>query len=193
MRTVNKACSLIVLVAVFLAGGGCRSRTDRTAGPVLLTFGQITGIPTVISVSGAVSGSTGSGTPPGAIGTFTLQSVLKDPNGTIQGSLENVEVSSYQVVYVRKDSGTRVPPPLVAALTVEVPVGGTANISNLPVVRLDQLLSPPLGDLASSAHRDSETGTQVIVVDARITFFGHTLSGDSVSSSTADFTLEFVP
>jgi hypothetical protein len=115
------------------------------------------------------------------------------PRPAPSGSLENVEVSSYQVVYVRKDSGTRVPPPLVAALTVEVPAGGTSNISNLPLVRLDQLLSPPLGDLASSAHRDAETGTQGIVVDARITFFGHTLSGDSVASGTADFTLEFVP
>jgi hypothetical protein len=192
MRTVKKAFSLLVLVAVFLAAGSCRSRTDRTAGPVLLTFGNITLFPLTISVTAALNGRVTNGVPEGAIGTFTLQSVLKDPAGTVQGSLENVEITSYQVVYRRKDSGTRVPPALVAALTGEVPITGTLTINNLPVVRLDQLLSPPLSDLAATGH-DPETGTQVIVVEAQITFFGHTLSGDSVSSSTAAFTFEFLP
>jgi hypothetical protein len=191
MRTMSKVCSLFVLLAVAVAAFGCRSRTDRTAGPVVLTFGTITGVPTIISVGAAINFN-GSGTPPGSIGTFVLQNFLKDPNGTVQGGLENVELTSYQVVYKRRDSGTRVPPPLVAAVTFEVPPGGTATISNLPLVRLDQLQSPPLVDLAANG-RDSETGTAVIVVDALITFFGHTISGDSVASGTAGYTLEFVP
>ena len=191
MKKILNLAILAVLAAVVLVAASCRSRTDRSPGPVVLTFGAINGIPTVVSVGTAIAGTTS--TPPGvSIQSFTLQSVVKEPTPGITPAIEDVEVSSYQVVYRRRDSGTRVPPPLVAALGIEVPVNGTSVINNLPIVRLDQLLSPPLGDLASLGH-DSETGTTVIVLDAQITFFGHTLSGDAVSSGTASYTLEFIP
>lgn len=186
MKMVRPILSLAVLVAVLPVAAGCRSRTDRSAGPVVLTFGNITGIPTVVSVASA--DSAGGVT----IGTFTLLSVVKDPNATTNPAIEDVEVSSYQVTYKRRDTGTRLPPPLVAALTVEVPVNSTGVIMNLPIVRSDQLLSPPLSDLSNPGH-DTETGTTIIVVDAQITFFGQTLSGDKVQSGTAVFTLEFTP
>jgi hypothetical protein len=186
MKMVRQILSLALLVAVLLVAAGCRSRTDRTAGPVILTFGTITGIPTVVSVSAA--DSTGGV----SIGTFTLQSVVKDPNATTNPAIEDLEVTTYQVIYKRKDTGTRLPPPLVAALTVEVPVNAAGTINNLPILRSDQLLSPPLSDLAAFGH-DTETGTQIIVLDAQIIFFGQTLSGDKVQSGTADFTLEFTP
>jgi hypothetical protein len=186
LKMVRQTLSLAVLVAVLLVAGSCRSRTDKTAGPVVLTFGNITGIPTVVSVTAADTAASVT------IGTFTLQSFLKDPTVTASSPLEDLEVTSYQVIYKRKDTGTRVPPPLVAALTVEVPVNSTGTINNLPIVRLDQLLSPPLSDLVNFGH-DTETGTAVIVLDAQITFFGQTLSGDKVQSGTAVFTLEFTP
>jgi hypothetical protein len=188
MKPVNKlrkAVSLVVLVAILPVAGSCRSRTDKTAGPVVLTFGNITGVP---NATISVSGSLGSGV---IIGTFTLQSVLKEPNGT-PSTLEDVEITSYQVVYTRRDSGTRVPPALIASFPVEVPINGTGVINNLPVVRQDQLLSPPLGDLVNPGH-DTETGTAIIVLDAKVTFFGRTLSGDAIQSPTAIFTFEFVP
>jgi hypothetical protein len=186
LKMVRQTLSLAVLVAVLLVAGGCRSRTDKTAGPVVITFGTITGIPLGASVTAADTAGNVS------IGTFILQSVLKDPNAITTSPLEDVELTSYQVIYKRKDTGTRVPPPLVAALTLEVPVNGTGTINNLPIVRLDQLLSPPLSDLVNFGH-DTETGTAVIVLDAQITFFGQTLSGDKVQTSTASFTLEFTP
>ena len=96
------------------------------------------------------------------------------------------------MVYTRRDSGTRVPPALVASFPVEVPINGTGVINNLPVVRQDQLLSPPLGDLINPGH-DTETGTAIIVLDAKVTFFGRTISGDAIQSPTAVFTFEFVP
>jgi hypothetical protein len=184
LKMVRQILSLAVLSAVLLVAGSCRSRTDRTAGPVILTFGTITGIPTVVSVTMTAV--------PVSIGTFTLQSIVKDPGSTSTPGIEDLEVTSYQVIYKRKDTGTRVPPPLVAALTVEVPVNSTGVINNLPIARADQLLSVPLSDLANFG-KDRETGTQVIVVDAQITFFGQTLSGDKVQSGTASFTLEFTP
>jgi hypothetical protein len=185
----RKVLSLVVLFAFSLvAGGGCRSRTDRSAGTVVLTFGDITGIPTIVSV-GQTLGSGGAGQV--TITTFILQSVSKDPTGTT-GPLQDIEVSSYQVIYKRRDTGTRVPPPLVAGLTLEVPVDSTGTIGNLPIVRLDQLLNPPLSDL-SRFGVDQETGTAIIVLDAQITFFGRTLSGDQIASAPANFTIEFTP
>jgi hypothetical protein len=186
LKMVRQTLSLAVLSAVLLVAGSCRSRTDRTAGPVILTFGTITGIPTVVSVTAS---DTAGGV---SIGTFTLQSIVKDPTSTTNPAIEDLEVTTYQVIYKRKDTGTRVPPPLVAALTLEVPVNSTGVISNLPILRSDQLLSVPLSDLAKFGQ-DTETGTQVIVLDAQITFFGQTLSGDKVQSGTASFTLEFTP
>ena len=186
LKMVRQILSLAVLSAVLLVAGSCRSRTDRTAGPVILTFGTITNIPTVVSVTSAdAAGGV-------FIGNFTLQSIVKDPSTTTTAGIEDIEVSSYQVIYKRRDTGTRVPPPLVASLTVEVPVNSTGAITNLPIVRSDQLLSVPLSDLKNFGQ-DTETGTAVIVVDAQITFFGQTLSGDKVQSGTAVFTLEFTP
>jgi hypothetical protein len=183
---IRKASSLACLVALILIAGSCRSRTDRTAGGVVLTFGNITGIPSIVSV-----GTTAGGTGLVSIGTFNLLSVVKDPTG-VTSPLENVEITSYQVVYKRRDSGTRLPPTLVQAFALEVPVNGTGNITNLPILRLDQLLNPPLSDLAKFGH-DTETGTQVIVIDCEITFFGQTLSGDAIASPAAGVSLEFVP
>jgi len=188
LKMVRQTLSLAVLVAVVLAAGGCRSRTDRTAGPVVLTFGNITGFPvSPISVTATDQASTGV-----IITSFSLLSVVKDPTATTTSALEDVEITSYQVTYKRRDSGTRVPPPLVAGLALEVPINSTGTINNLPIARQDQLLSPPLSDLANFGH-DTETGTAVIVLDAQITFFGQTLSGDKIQSPTATFTLEFVP
>lgn len=186
LKMVKQILTLAALFTFLLAAGSCRSRTDRTAGPVILTFGTITNIPTVVSVSAS---DTAGGV---FIGTFTLQSIVKDPNATVTPGIEDLEVSSYQVIYKRKDTGTRVPPPLVASLEVEVPVNSTGVINNLPIVRLDQLLSVPLSDLKNFGQ-DTETGTAVIVLDAEVTFFGQTLSGDQVQSGTASFTLEFTP
>jgi hypothetical protein len=186
LNKLRKAVTLIVLVAILPVAGSCRSRTDKTAGPVVLTFGTFSGVPNgPISVTSSIGTSI-------VIGTFTLLSVVKDPTGGTPSALEDVEITSYQVIYRRRDSGTRVPPTLVGGLALEVPVNGTGVLNNLPIVRQDQLLSPPLSDLSKFGH-DTETGTTVIVLDAEFTFFGKTLSGDGVQSAPASFTFEFIP
>ena len=184
----HKVSSLVCLLAVALAaaaGGGCRSRTDRSSGPVVLTFGQIGPVPVVVSVSSSLSAGDVN------IPTFTLLSVVKDPTG-VTSNLEDVELNTYQVTYRRRDSGTRVPPSLVAAFSGDVPVGSSDAISNLPILRSPQLLNPPLSDLVNFGH-DTETGTAVIILDVQIQFFGNTLSGDAVASPVASYTIEFTP
>lgn len=184
----QKVSILVCLAAVALtavAAVGCRSRTDKSAGPVVLTFGMVGPVPVVVSVG--ASDAAGDVNIP----TFTLQSVVKDPTGTTS-TLEDVELTSYQVTYRRRDTGTRVPPPLVAAFTGDVPVNSTDAISNLPILRSPQLLNPPLSDLVNFGH-DTETGTAIIILDVQIQFFGNTLSGDSVASPVAAYTIEFTP
>jgi hypothetical protein len=184
----QKVSILVCLAAVAItavAAVGCRSRTDKSAGPVVLTFGMIGPVPVVVSVG--ASDSAGDVNIP----TFTLQSVVKDPTGTTS-NLEDVELTSYQVTYRRRDTGTRVPPPLVSAFAGDVPVNSTDAISNLPILRSPQLLNPPLSDLVNFGH-DTETGTAIIILDVQIQFFGNTLSGDSVASPVAAYTIEFTP
>jgi hypothetical protein len=175
--------SLVCLLAVLPLAAGCRSRTDQTAGPVVLTYGQIGPVPITVSVSAADSAG-------GVfIPTFTIASVLKDPSGT-PSPLEDVEITSYQVTYKRLDTGTRVPPPLNGSLAEEVPVNGTGAITNLPILLINQLMNPPLSDLVKYGY-DTQTGTAVIVLNVQIQFFGNTLSGDSVSSPVASYTMQF--
>jgi hypothetical protein len=181
----RKLLSLACLLVIVPLAASCRSRTDQTAGPVVLTFGQIGPVPTTVSVS--ASDSAGEV----AIPTFTIDSVLKDPNGTVS-NLETVEITSYQVTFKRLDTGTRVPPALVAAITQDVPANGVGTISNLPILLINQLNNPPLSDLAKFGF-DTETGTAVIVLNVQIQFFGNTLSGDKVQSPVASYTMQFTP
>ena len=73
-----------------------------------------------------------------------------------------------------------------------MPVNGETDFDNLPFMRTNQLLTPPLSDLASRGT-DPETGSQVIPVNVTLRFFGRTLSGDDIVSTPATFTIEVVP
>jgi hypothetical protein len=179
----RKATALLLPVLVILAFSfaGCRSRTDRSEGTVILTISSFSQLPTTIS---AKSG-------PFVIPTVTVSSVPKDPTGTTS-SLQTVELRSYEVTYTRRDTGTRVPPPIAATIFSNITAGGNVSFTNLPFLLSDQTLNPPILDLAQHGV-DSETGSAVIVLDVRIRFFGRTLAGDNVTSETASFTIEVRP
>jgi len=169
----------LIVLAVPLALAGCRSRTDRSAGTVLLSVSDFSGLPASVSLTTATSFQ---------IDRVTLRNIAKDPTGTT-GDLQTIELSSYQVTYRRRDTGTRVPPPAVQAIFGEVTINGTKDLLNLPILFSDQLQSEPLTDLANFGV-DRETGTAVIVLDVSMTFFGRTLSGDDIASAPATFTVE---
>jgi hypothetical protein len=183
----RKLLCLACLLVILPLASGCRSRTDKSAGPVVLTFGQIGPVPITVSVTAADQNGESVQIP-----SFTIDSFLKDPTAVGTSPLENVEITSYQVTYARLDTGTRVPPPLVAAITEEVPVNGTGTISNLPILLANQLLNPPLSDLANFGF-DTQTGTGIIVLNVQIQFFGNTLSGDKVQTPVASYTIQFTP
>ncbi len=182
MRKILNVALASILVFGLLA---CEQRTDRTdGGGVLLTFGQIDWS-AVYSVATSLAG--GGAT----IDTVTLAAVVKDPNG-LTSSLMDVELQSFEVSFRRADTGTRLPPVLVRTFPGVIPINGTLTISGMFFMLNGQLENPPLSDLlAVNGGIDTETGTDTVLLDVSIVFFGRTLSGDAVQSAPLRKTVQF--
>jgi hypothetical protein len=178
MRTIS--ISMLVLCAVLL---GCNQRTDRDEGSVILTLSSFDGLPIRVSVN---SGDLVQ------VEELTLSNVPKDPNG-ITSNLQDIELQTYEVTFTRADTGTRIPPARINGIFGNVPVNGEDTIENLDILGIDQLANPPLSDLLfQNGGFDSETGSAVIQLNVHLRFFGRTLSGDSISSNTVSWLIEFV-
>jgi hypothetical protein len=178
---MKRTGTLLFLVILVLALGSCRSRTDRSEGSVILSVSAFDGLPQGVSV----------GLGPTTIGEITISNIPKDPNGSIS-DLQSVELRAYEVRFSRRDTGTRVPPPFVQSIFSLVPANGTVVIRGLQFLTPDQLRNPPLSDL-STAGEDRETGSEVVVLNVAIRFFGRTLAGDDITSDSASFTVQVVP
>ncbi len=182
----NQRTVLLLLLAVALVASSCRSRTDTSEGSVILSVSHFDGVPAFVHLGTAVN-------TPGAVqvGTITLRNFPKDPaSGT--SDLQNIEMRSYTITYRRRDTGTRVPPPVTAGIFGLVTVNGTLDLTNLPFLTNNQIQSPPLSDLLNFG-RDTETGTTVVVLDVTYQFFGRTLSGDDIASAPSTFTIDVTP
>ncbi|HVS65376.1 MAG TPA: hypothetical protein VMT85_17935 [Thermoanaerobaculia bacterium] len=185
---MTKLVSILVLVLCALGLSGCEDRTDKSEGSVLLSISDFDGLPTQVSVNAADAAGLVT------VGQITIQNIPKDPTSPTS-SLMNVELSAYEVIFSRADTGTRLPPPLVRQIFGVAPVNGTNVYENLPILTNDQLDAPPLTDLLFiNGGFDSETGAQVVSLNLRLRFFGRTLSGDEVETGPFDaFTVDFVP
>jgi hypothetical protein len=184
----QRILSVLFVVIGAVVALGCESRTDKTEGGVILSVSDFNGLPVLVSVNNAVNAS-------GLVQveSITVTNVVKDP-GSATSELMNVEISSYEVVYSRADTGTRLPPPFVRNLFGVAPVGGDTQYDNLPVLGNEQFFEPPLSELLFlNGGFDRETGTDRITLNLRLRFFGRTLSGDAVETAPASFTVEFVP
>lgn len=164
----------------------CESRTDRTdGGGVLLSISDFDGLPIAV----AVNSSNGFL----QVGEIQITSVIKNPD-LVGTSIMNVEIQSYEVIYTRGDTGTKVPPIFVRGLFGVVPVGGIFTVENLPVMAPEQFNVPPMSDLLfQNGGFDKETGQRQIILNFHIRFFGRTLSGDAVDTAPASFTVTVRP
>ncbi len=178
MTTKLRLASLILLA---LAGMSCNSSTERTEGTVLLTVSTFDQVPVSVSVANG----------PTQLGSITLRSVSKDPSGTTS-TLQDIQMRSYEVRYARRDTGTRLPQPLVESLFGNVGVNATTVFNNLVFLRTAQLTSPPLSDLVNFGM-DQQTGSTVIPMRITLRFFGRTLSGTDIVSDSVSFDVEVVP
>src|SRR5262245_941601 len=122
MKSIARVVPVVALPLVLLAG--CRSRTDRSEGTVLLSVSDFDELPIQVSVSSG----------PYQIGQITLRNVAKHPTGTVS-PLQDIERRSYGVRFTRLDNGSRQIVTLVEPLFGNVSVGSTAQFDNLPFVR----------------------------------------------------------
>ena len=179
-RAIRVALGACLLVAL----AGCESSTHQTdSGGVLLRVSAFDGLTNVVSVSASDG--------PITIESLTLSNIAANPSNPTS-ELQSIEVSSIEVTFRRRDTGQRLPPPFVESLSLFVPVGGTADINNMPFIRSAQLGNLPLSDLANFGV-DRETGSSVILLDVTLRFFGRTVGGRDVASSPFTFTVEFRP
>lgn len=179
-----RATRILLFAALAVGLLACEAKTDKSgSGGVRLSVSDFDGLPVQISVTVATS-----------VGMVQIEdlevvSVVTDPTGT-SSALMDVEIQSYEVIYTRADSGSRLPPKLTRGLFGTVPAGGTMDIEGLPILTLDQLTHEPLRDL-SRVGFDTETGSDIISLNCHLTFFGRTLSGDAVQTTPAKFTVDF--
>lgn len=126
--------------------------------------------------------------------TVTLTSKIKSP--TAAGGATtflDTQVDTYAVVWTRIDGGKTASPTETFAPGVIVPAGGTSTLTNYPFMRASSLQQPPLSYLFPYNNNgvDPETGNTQIVQSGNVTFYGHTLSGQPVTSVPASFDMIF--
>jgi hypothetical protein len=195
--TIPKLAKSGLLVVALAASLSCEKATDRTdTGGVLLTVSSFDELPAEISVN-SPNGVLCSAASPGgcvvSIGEIQIDNTPVDPTG-VTSELMDVSLESYQVTFSRRAGGSRLPPTLISGIFGVAPVDGTETINNLRILGPAQLLNRPLADLLFlNGGIDGETGSNVISLNVTVQFFGKTLSGDSIASQPATFTVDFVP
>jgi hypothetical protein len=181
---MTRALRLFSVALLLAAVGGCESSTHRTdSGNVLLRVTDFDGLPTVLSVSASGGIAT--------IESLTLSNIVQNADNPTS-DLQSIQVQSMEINFRRRDTGQRLPPPFVETQSLFVPVGGTAELGNMPFLRSAQLSNLPLSDLANFGV-DRETGSAVILLDISLRFFGRTVGGRDVASTPFTFTVEFRP
>src|SRR5262245_34054009 len=120
---------LLLLIVGALTVAGCRSRTDRSEGTVVLSVSRFNGLPSSISLNDEL---TATDRVPFSIGTISLRSTVKEPGQSpASPGLQDIELRSYEVTYRRRDTGTRTPPPIVQGIFGIVSANQSADFFNL--------------------------------------------------------------
>lgn len=176
-RTIRLGLVLLAALA-----GACTNKEGSTEAPVFITV-DITEQPGFVDVSVAA---------PVQLQTINLASHLKNPKDPDPQGFANVTIENYTVAYRRTDGGTRVPPVQSFGAGGVVPSGGTATLSNYPILYASAVQASPFDQLLPfNGGIDRETGKSEIDTAFDITFFGHTVSGFRVQSQTASGILIF--
>jgi hypothetical protein len=172
----------VVLAGALALGSGCTNKEGQTEAPVFITVSMDLQ-PGFINV----------GVPaPVQIDTINLNSSLKNPDASDPQGFADTQINSYTVTFTRTDGGTLVPPPQTFGAGIVVPSGGTASLSNFPVLYATALQQSPFDQLLPfNGGIDRETGKNEIDTTFHITFFGNTVSGQRVQSQTASGILIF--
>ena len=185
-----KVWSVIAVSALTLGVIGCASGSapdGRHQGNVILSITDFDGLPIQVSVNAVANAGFLQ------IGQLTMANIAADPTGATS-TLMNVEIERYEVGFTRADQGTRTPQPTVRGIFGMVAVNGTIQYDDLPIMSAEEFTKPPLSDLLTqNGGEDSETGSQAILLNLEMKFYGRTLGGDRVETQApARFTVQFV-
>lgn len=169
-------------VAAVLAFPACTNKQGETEADVFITV-DITLQPGFVDVNVVA---------PVQIQTMVLTSHLKNPAQTDPQGFADTLCESYSVHYHRTDGGTRVPSDKTFGCGVNIPSSGSSTLNNFPILAASDLQAAPFDQLlAFNGGVDRETGKAEIDMAFDITFFGHTVAGQRVQSSTATGLLAF--
>jgi hypothetical protein len=172
----------LLLAAAAALAPACTNKQGETEAPVFITV-DLQLQPGFVNV-GVIA--------PVQIPTLHLNSHLKNPNESDPQGFSNVMCEGYTVHFKRTDGGTRVPADQSFGCGILIPSGGTATLSNFPVLPASAIQAPPFDQLLPfNGGFDRETGKTEIDTSFQISFFGHTASGQRVQSETATGLLLF--
>jgi hypothetical protein len=176
------ACIAILLAAALALAPGCTNKEGETEAPVFITT-NLAQQPGFVNV-GVIA--------PVQIATITLTSHLKNATQSDPQGFATVTLENYTVHFRRTDGGTRVPADLNLPAGVIVPSGGSATLTNFPVLQASQIQLSPFDQLLPfNGGFDRETGKGEIDMAFDITFFGHTVAGQRVATEPASGPLNF--
>jgi hypothetical protein len=179
---MNKKAIFSLLLLAVAAASACTNKQGTSESPVFILV-NLTLQPGFVNISDNA---------PVQIPTITLTSHFKRATATDPQGFATVTLSSYTVHFRRTDGGTRVPPDKRFGVGVTVDAGGTATLSNFPILAAsDTQLSPFDQLMPFNGGIDRETNRTEIQMTFDITFFGSTASGERVQSETASGILLF--
>ncbi|MGH9365393.1 MAG: hypothetical protein ACRD1B_09045 [Thermoanaerobaculia bacterium] len=178
-----KRKTLLWAVPLVVAGlTACTNKEGSSEAPVTITV-ELKERPLIVSVQNPA---------PVQLTTINLLSNFKRSNVSDPHGFATVQLSYYTVVYSRRDGGVRVPPPEQFGTGVVLPAGGTAALTNYPVMKASSIQLSPFDQLLPfNGGIDRETGLNEIHIFYQVTFFGNTVSGQRVQSETATADLFF--
>jgi hypothetical protein len=176
--------SLFVAVAALVVAAlpGCSTNTQGDSGSPVFLSGDFQLLPLSVCVNNNV---------PVQFKTTVLRNRMKNTNAASLQFMD-VQIDKYTVTWGRIDGGTKASPTQDFGGNVIVPPNGTTTLTDYPYMSADSLIRPPLDQLFPfNGGVDKETGRQEIRQSGSVTWYGHTLSGQPVTSNVATFDLIF--
>jgi len=183
MKNIYFKSIAITFLALGMLSCGGTSDLDSTESPVFITVEVLLYNPDI-----AVCGRNFDM----EMTSLEVKSTLKNPNGTTSAN-QNVVISRWIVSPYRTDGGTVASPEWVHDMTVDVPSGGSASLSNYRIYPWEYLNDLPLSNLfPENGGVDPETGNTNIRQSFKLQLFGKTVSGHDVASIPINIPFNFV-
>jgi hypothetical protein len=182
MNASSRSLSVVFVLAALV--GGCSTNTQGDdPSPVYLTFNA-----TLLPATKCVNDGTLL-----QFQTANLESHLKGSATAGTSGFLDTQVDSYTIVWTRVDGGKTASATETFGGNLVVPAGGTAGMTNYPFMSISALQKAPLDQLFPyNGGVDRETGNSEIRQAGTVTFYGHTMSGQPVTSVPATFNMTFI-